>query len=289
MKWQKPSKEQLLLILIVLAALLLLTFPRSLVNVFMPNSQRHSSELATIDYLQGDVQIKRHKTLGKHQARPKSSLQQLDSIYTGNKSSVIISLKTQHQIRLGQNTQAVIEHREKHPERLQLTIINGDYKILRAGNESELEILDLVEGFRKFKIAPIQLSKSETESNNDKKNNSEDHDKKTQTTARKKETENQESEQDGPSSATITKVLFGQRSFFNRCYAQHLQKNPEAKGEIITTFVIEPDGDTKQVRILSSSLKDSELEKCIISVIERCPFPKFTGNALALTYPLSFY
>lgn len=86
----------------------------------------------------------------------------------------------------------------------------------------------------------------------------------------------------------IVNSISRQRSFFNRCYAQHLRLNPRASGQMMLSFTIESTGDVSKVNVVKSSIKDPRLQKCTASVIERVKFRPFKGDPMLVTYPIQF-
>jgi hypothetical protein len=52
------------------------------------------------------------------------------------------------------------------------------------------------------------------------------------------------------------------------CYKQALKKNPNLKGTLELRFILTPEGEIELVEIISSSLAESEMERCIIERIK---------------------
>lgn len=65
----------------------------------------------------------------------------------------------------------------------------------------------------------------------------------------------------------VMAVVNSHRAAINYCYQRALRKNPNLKGKISLRFVISPSGSVKDVKILSSTLNDPSVERCIISKI----------------------
>lgn len=86
----------------------------------------------------------------------------------------------------------------------------------------------------------------------------------------------------------IVDVIQKQKAFFNRCYAQHLRLNPEAEGRIDFSFTIHPNGKVVDVRVLRATIKDTQLQRCSMSVIERAEFRRFNGDPMVINYPFYF-
>ena len=86
----------------------------------------------------------------------------------------------------------------------------------------------------------------------------------------------------------IAQIIQRQTPFFNRCYAEHLRLNPNARGRINLAFTIASSGGVTSVRLLGSTLKDPRLEQCTMSVVERTRFRKFDGDPVVVNYPINF-
>ncbi len=90
------------------------------------------------------------------------------------------------------------------------------------------------------------------------------------------------------SDSHIASVIREKRAFLNRCYAQHLRLNPEARGRIDTSLTIEPDGSISSARVVASTIADPSLQQCVITTLQRCRFKNFRGDAIVLRYPINF-
>lgn len=92
----------------------------------------------------------------------------------------------------------------------------------------------------------------------------------------------------GLSEEEIVGVLRTQKPQFMRCYTAHLQKQPEAKGDVSLNFTIENSGKVDLIEINSSSLKDEDLRKCLSQVLARVTFRPFAGTPISTFFPLTF-
>jgi hypothetical protein len=67
---------------------------------------------------------------------------------------------------------------------------------------------------------------------------------------------------------SVMAVVNSHRAAIEYCYQRALRKNPNLKGKISLKFIITPSGSIKDVIILSSTLHDPSVEKCIIAKIK---------------------
>lgn len=70
------------------------------------------------------------------------------------------------------------------------------------------------------------------------------------------------------SSEAIQEVLLGHVSAIQYCYERELKRNPTLKGKVVVRITVSPDGQVTNVSILSSTLNNDRVERCIISRIQ---------------------
>src|SRR5262249_364569 len=78
---------------------------------------------------------------------------------------------------------------------------------------------------------------------------------------------------DGLTPEQVRDVVDHHKSAVEYCYEKELQHKPALKGKVVVTWLIQPDGTTASVQILSSALKDAEVEDCLKRQIARWQFP----------------
>jgi len=71
----------------------------------------------------------------------------------------------------------------------------------------------------------------------------------------------------GRDPAAVLAVINSHRAAIEYCYQRGLRRNPNLKGKISIRFIISPDGRVKDVKILSSTLNDPSVERCIVAKI----------------------
>ena len=91
------------------------------------------------------------------------------------------------------------------------------------------------------------------------------------------------------SAATISKVLESYRGFFDRCYAKLLRTTRPRPGKVEMAFTILASGKIDHVNVLSSSLKNDALHRCLGTVLERVRFSDDDQRKpLQVQYPIFF-
>ena len=91
------------------------------------------------------------------------------------------------------------------------------------------------------------------------------------------------------SQQVVLRVLGRVQSQAKYCYERELQKNPNLGGKITTTFVIGAAGTVKRSRVSGTTLRNANVEKCLLRVIDRLRFPPCRGGGEAyITYPWIF-
>jgi protein TonB len=72
-------------------------------------------------------------------------------------------------------------------------------------------------------------------------------------------------------------------------YGRALRENPELQGKIVLEFTIAPSGEISNVRVVSSELKDPELEKKIVARVRQFRFKPADVEPLTVSKPIDFF
>jgi protein TonB len=72
-------------------------------------------------------------------------------------------------------------------------------------------------------------------------------------------------------------------------YARALRDNAELQGKLVLEFTIAPNGGVIMCRVVSSELKDPELEKKIIALVRLFQFQSEDVDAVTATKPIDFF
>jgi periplasmic protein TonB len=72
-------------------------------------------------------------------------------------------------------------------------------------------------------------------------------------------------------------------------YTKVLRENPELQGKVVLEFTILPSGELTNVRIVSSELKDPELEKKIVARVRLFRFQPADVEPLTVSKPIDFF
>lgn len=87
----------------------------------------------------------------------------------------------------------------------------------------------------------------------------------------------------------IRKVIRDNQRQIQACYEKTLNKNPNLYGKVILEWVIIGNGRVANARVKSSTLKNSEVEQCIVSRLRTWKFPEPPPDQEALvSYPFLF-
>lgn len=71
------------------------------------------------------------------------------------------------------------------------------------------------------------------------------------------------------SADAISAVVNSHNSSIQYCYQRELKDNPDLKGKLAIRFTITPEGKVKDVNIISSTLQNARVERCVVSRISR--------------------
>ncbi|HWB75549.1 MAG TPA: AgmX/PglI C-terminal domain-containing protein [Nannocystaceae bacterium] len=84
----------------------------------------------------------------------------------------------------------------------------------------------------------------------------------------------------------IHRIVKAHRNEVRFCYEQGLAKHPRLSGKITVSFTIGPTGSVIVSKAKSSTLKDRDVDACIVKAVKRWKFPKPDGGgAVDVTYP----
>ncbi len=87
----------------------------------------------------------------------------------------------------------------------------------------------------------------------------------------------------------VARVIGRVQSQAKYCYEKEINRNPDLAGKVTTRMEVNAAGGVSWVRVMNSTLGDSNVEKCLIRVMQRMRFPKCQGGGTAeITYPWIF-
>ncbi len=86
----------------------------------------------------------------------------------------------------------------------------------------------------------------------------------------------------------IVLVLEMQKGAIWAAYDRALKSNPALSGKVVFEFVVEPDGRTSRVTVLSSGLQDEKLLGELQIRLQSMAFPAEPVATLVATYPMDF-
>ena len=88
----------------------------------------------------------------------------------------------------------------------------------------------------------------------------------------------------------VEAALLAHRDEFRLCYEKEVNAGqPDLAGRIGTSFVIGVRGRVNKAGIASTSMKNINVERCVVKVIKRIQFPIQRGGGIVqVTYPFKF-
>jgi TonB family protein len=72
-------------------------------------------------------------------------------------------------------------------------------------------------------------------------------------------------------------------------YARALRENAELQGKLVLEFTIAPSGEVTMCRVVSSELKDPELESKIVALVRLFRFDPKDVDSITTTKPIDFF
>ncbi len=87
----------------------------------------------------------------------------------------------------------------------------------------------------------------------------------------------------------VNKVVRMHTRAIRRCYEKQLKANPNLKGKISVTFMINDRGRVQLVEITADTVGDPKVATCIKSVVKRWRFPRPEEGPVSIEYPFVFF
>jgi outer membrane biosynthesis protein TonB len=88
--------------------------------------------------------------------------------------------------------------------------------------------------------------------------------------------------------ASITSFIRMRIGSVKQCYEKELKLNPSLKGKIVVRFMIMPTGRVSEVGIDSTTMKNADVEACIVSRVKAWSFPVKPEEPAPVTFPFVF-
>lgn len=86
----------------------------------------------------------------------------------------------------------------------------------------------------------------------------------------------------------IQRVIQSRLTQIRYCYENQLQKHPTLAGRVMVSFIIKADGKVAEVKIAGSTLKNKQVEQCIIDLLSRLRFARKSEGEINVRYPFVF-
>lgn len=67
----------------------------------------------------------------------------------------------------------------------------------------------------------------------------------------------------------VSEVINRHNSSIQYCYQRELKQNSDLKGKLVVRFTVTPAGNVKDVKVISSTLSNPGIERCVVSRIKR--------------------
>jgi TonB family protein len=87
----------------------------------------------------------------------------------------------------------------------------------------------------------------------------------------------------------VSHVKHSSLNLVKLCYERGLAKHPELGGRVAVRFTISAEGKVIAAAVASSTMKNPEVESCIVNAVLRWEFPPPSGGGeVIVEYPFSF-
>lgn len=252
--------------------------------------------IATLAGVKGHVELSRQHTSRASQL-PQSqkldlSLFNFDKIQTHFGSETRVQFLDGYELSFSPRSLFVLEQwsPEENQGPIYVNLIAGDFKVKSKGRPGSLYIVQRGEIFDpnrkpkgKIRYLTVQ-SKTGLEANLSNPN----HTKASPSKVVLQKPKQKSSLLSSLSNQYIDQTISKNKERFIKCQSHAIRKNKSSKGQLLVGISIDPRGRMKDVRILASDLENTELQKCVQSVLNRTKFRPFNGPEIVRSYPIVF-
>ncbi len=223
-----------------------------------------SNKIARILEASGNVKIQNNSMLSEINAKINHQIEIRDILKTDANSEALIEFSNNGQFRIAEKSEILLD-----------TLDNNNPVIVIRTGEIYIEKFGKSPSFWIRKEGQIYSALDYTLT--DKKNS--DH---------LKEPRPEQNTKNQISQIEIDNVLNSKRNDFFKCFGQLIQRNPQASGQLLISFVIENTGYTSKIEILKSEILDAHFKSCLIEIVARTRFRAYSGASIATIFPLKF-
>lgn len=89
----------------------------------------------------------------------------------------------------------------------------------------------------------------------------------------------------GLSQEAIRRVVRQHLAEVRFCYEQALQSNPSLEGRVAVQWIVGSDGRVQSSSLASSTVRNANVESCIVQAVRRWTFPAPEGGVVGVNYP----
>ncbi len=86
----------------------------------------------------------------------------------------------------------------------------------------------------------------------------------------------------------VKAVIMKHARLIRACYESALRRRPDLEGRLSVRFTIAASGSVTSAEVVQSTLKDRELEECVLGVVRRMVFPPHPEPPVVIVYPFVF-
>lgn len=233
------------------------------------------------------------------------SLGALDQIQTGSRSSALLIFASNYQLRLNENSRAMLELIVAGTEyQIVMHLMAGSYEVIRKGATGQL----FIQANRKRFFPEDQVAKRDRWDEqffplmklSQQGQNLSQQDPATIDTEAEDKSLDRGSSPGVPSEELTGDKLLPLSNFemdqelarsqnqFKKCQLNAIRDQEVSTGELLFGITVKPNGRVSEVKILSTDIPDGAFLQCLKSVIERIQFRQFPPPEVVRSYPIIF-
>lgn len=293
-------------------------FSQFMARYFHPEKQSElGTEVAKYTLSEGERVWRRfHGRTRSTRLLKSGSIHHQDQILVDKKSSLSLSFPNGTELRLLENTKAVIELWNPNDTNspIYLTILFGDFELLRDGAKGKLFIIkdrqlfspsfrpkkkgfELIFRSSEIGIARRELNPTPEEAKAENPNEVVEGEEATPQPASPTPTPKKEtlpfstatnSLPDTLTNSYIEDTIVIQKGQFQKCQANSIRETGPVNGQVVISFTIDPRGKIDEAKVLQTTIENQQLLNCLLSVFRNTSFQAFKGQPITRSFPLTF-
>lgn len=252
-------------------------------SIFLSLNSTNKSQtvVGRIERETGKVTVLKNSLRQKTVVEKSLPLENLTIVETDDTGEALVSFENLYRIRIFENSAVGVEQRNLS---IHLILQRGNLRIENFGEENQLFVLKSGQKFTASDFNSLDQQSFANESRDSKSTQNQF----SNTQIQSNDLFQSDSTPQGLTDDEISAELNSHKNYFFKCYTQLLQKQLDAKGDVMLNFTIENNGKISTSEVTSNQIQNPIFFKCLKEAIQRIEFKSFSGPSISTFFPLKF-